>query len=89
MAIKIICDRCGKTIDGTTYYMIDIHAEDINNQYGVSSFDTIATNINTTFQHVFAGRPCYCKRCIDSIRDFINEDRTKERSNEYALPDRF
>lgn len=79
MAIKIVCDRCGKTIDGTTYYTFDIHAEDINNQYGVSSFDTISANINTTFQHIFAGRPCYCKHCIDSINNFIHDSSDQER----------
>lgn len=76
MAIKITCDRCGKDIENNTYYTIDIGARSVMSIYGIS-FDGAATNmINNLTPSLNKAR--YCKRCIDSIRDFINEDRAKE-----------
>lgn len=72
MAIKIVCDRCGKTIVEGTYYMIDIYAEDIHNLYGVSSFDASMNKIATNLLNIVGDKPCYCQQCINSIRNFID-----------------
>ena len=78
MAIKIVCDRCGKTINGTTYYTFDIHAEDVRPIYGISSFDTVVTNATTSIQYMVDNKPCYCKQCVESIQNFINNGLDQE-----------
>ena len=71
--IKMICDRCGKEIEGTTYYTISIHAQDINPkpEYAVTNTATAVQNLANAFS-VINGKPQYCKRCRDKIEDFIN-----------------
>ncbi len=76
MAIKITCDRCGKDIEDNTYYTIDIGAKSIMSIYGIS-FDGAATNMLNNLTPSL-NKACYCKQCIDSIRDFINEGETQE-----------
>jgi hypothetical protein len=76
MAIKIVCDRCGKDIEDNTYYTIDIGARSVMPIYGIS-FDGAATNIINNLTSSL-NKACYCKWCIDSIKDFINEGKVKE-----------
>lgn len=76
MAIKITCDRCGKDIEHNTYYTIDIGARAVTSIYGIS-FDGTALNIRNSLAPLL-DKACYCKCCIDSIRDFIKNDKTQE-----------
>ena len=70
--IKVHCDRCGKEIEGTTYYTISIYAEDINpkTEYAVYA-DTAIQNANTNIEMLFNTKPQYCKTCRDEIEAFI------------------
>ena len=72
--IKMHCDRCGKEIKGTTYYTINIYAEDINPKvdYRVSA-ETAVQNVNTNVMALFNAKPQYCKKCRDEIEAFINK----------------
>lgn len=76
MAIKITCDRCGQDIEHNTYYTIDIGARSVTSIYGIS-LDGAVTNIETNLTPLL-GKACYCKHCIDSIRDFIKNDKAQE-----------
>ncbi len=71
--IKMICDRCGKEIEGTTYYTVSINAADINPkpEYAVTSTATAVQNLANAFS-VINAKPQYCKRCRDKIEEFIN-----------------
>lgn len=70
--IKVYCDRCGKEIEGTTYYTISIYAEDINpkTEYAVYT-ETAIQNANTNIEILFNTKPQYCKKCRDEIEEFI------------------
>lgn len=71
--IKMICDRCGKEIEGTTYYTIKIHAEDINPSIDYSqSLTTALQNFKTNSSALFKTEKQYCSKCIDEINNFIN-----------------
>lgn len=69
--IKMICDRCGKEIEGTTYYTIYIRAEDIKpiNEC-MCTASTAIQNVANAFAALNA-RPHYCKECRDKIEAFI------------------
>ncbi len=69
--IKMVCDRCGKEIEGTTYYTVSIYAEDINpkTEYRVY-VDTAIQNLNTAMISLNT-KPQYCKKCRDEIEEFI------------------
>lgn len=71
--IKMHCDRCNKEIEGTTYYTISIHADDINPkaEYTVCA-DTAVQNMSTNMMALFNSKPQYCKKCRDEIVAFIN-----------------
>ena len=70
--VKIHCDRCGKEIEGTTYYTINICAEDINpkTEYTVYA-ETAFQNCNTAMEMLFNAKPQYCKKCKDEIEEVI------------------
>ena len=72
--IKMICDRCGKEIEGTTYYTVSIGAVDINPrvEHTVSA-STAIQNLSNALSALNA-RPQYCKKCRDEIEAFINND---------------
>lgn len=74
--IKMICDRCEKEIEGTTYYMVSIYAEDINPNNSkcdwLTSSTTAVEKLANAFS-VFNGKPQYCKKCRDEIEAFINK----------------
>ena len=71
--IKMVCDRCGKDIKGTTYYTIHIYAEDINpkTEYRFST-DTVIQNLDMNTKILFDNVPQYCKECKDKIEAFIH-----------------
>lgn len=71
--IKMICDRCGKEIEGTTYYTVSIHASDINPkpEDAITSTATAVQNLANAFS-ILNVKPQYCKRCRDKIEEFIN-----------------
>lgn len=70
--IKMVCDRCGEEIKGTTYYTIDIHGNDINprTEYTVYA-ETAVQNVQTNLLSAFNARKQYCKECRDDIEEFI------------------
>jgi hypothetical protein len=71
--VKINCDRCGKEIEGSTYYTISIYAEDINPAPAKTvAYDTAAQNFYTNTLAMFNAKPQYCKKCKDDIEAFIN-----------------
>lgn len=80
MAIKILCDRCGKDIENNTYYTIDIGPRSVMSIYGIS-FDGAATNIINNLTSSLS-KACYCKQCIDSIRAYIRDSSVEEREEE-------
>lgn len=70
--IKMICDRCGKEIEGTTYYTVSIYAEDINpTSTKTVTYTTAVQNVNTNMKALFNSKPQYCKKCRDEIEEFI------------------
>lgn len=70
--IKVICDRCKKEIEGTSYYTIDIYAADIEPQSKwTSSMDTASQNVKTNMMSLYNAKPQYCKKCKSEIEDFI------------------
>ena len=70
MAIRIVCDRCGKDIEGTTYYTIDIYAKDAGTAYGVSA-EVAMHNLAMNTRNMFGTVSHYCKRCIEDIESYI------------------
>lgn len=72
--IKMICDRCGKEITGTSYYTVRIYAEDINPtvSYEVTA-STALQNVSTNMMALYNSIPQYCKECRDKIEAFINK----------------
>ena len=77
MAIRVTCDRCGKDIEDNTYYTIDIGANSVTSIHGIS-FDGAATNLINKLTPSLS-KACYCKQCIDSIRDYIHCGSVEER----------
>ena len=72
--IKMICDRCRKEIEGTTYYTIRIHADDINSkQDGTIALATALQNLETNTSVLFNAKKQYCKKCKEDIEAFIGK----------------
>ena len=68
----MICDRCGRDISGTTYYTVDISAEDIRPTYdGTRSASTATANCKENLNKLLGAKRQYCKGCIDQIKAFI------------------
>lgn len=70
--IKMICDRCGKEIEGTTYYTVSIYAADINPKTEYTTSASAAIQNLSNALSVFNAKPQYCKKCRDEIEAFIN-----------------
>ena len=71
--IKMICDRCGKEIKGTTYYTIKIHADDINPKHdGTIALATALQNLETNTSVLFNAKKQYCEDCKNEIEKFIS-----------------
>ena len=72
--IKMICDRCRKEIEGTTYYTIKIHADDINpKQEGTIALATAFQNFETNTFALFNAKKQYCEKCKNEIEAFLNK----------------
>lgn len=72
--IKIHCDRCGEEIKGTTYYTINIYAEDINPKPETISYTTAVQNFQTNTLAMFNAKKQYCEKCINEIEKFIERN---------------
>ena len=71
--IKMCCDRCGEEIKGTTYYTINIYADDINpKRDNTVTMATAIQNFETNTLALFNSKKQYCKKCRDEIEEFIN-----------------
>ena len=70
--IKMFCDRCGKPIEGTTYYTANIVAKDIE---PVSNYeacaDTYAYNLSQGLLKALTKEKHYCKECKDEVEAFL------------------
>lgn len=66
----VIRDRCGEECLGSTYYTIDIYGKDVNPSIGIS-FETASQNLETNHNKIFGNEKHYCKKCIESIKDYI------------------
>lgn len=78
--IKMFCDKCGKEIEGTTYYYIHFRANDIEpNKCGLSFSTTYAFNIQKRLEEI-SKEKTFCPTCIDKIIEFVgsNEDATNQ-----------
>ncbi len=69
--IKMICDRCEKDIEGTSYYTVSIYAEDINPIENIKSFTTAVQNLSENMGKVCKPERCYCEKCKNEIEKFI------------------
>ncbi len=70
--IKMCCDRCGKDIEGTTYYTVRIYGNDIypKEDYSVTTA-TAVQNSHTNLMALFNREKQYCRACKDEIEKFI------------------
>ena len=76
---KFVCDRCGRTITGNTYYTVDIYGEDINpTNDGLKSSTTASQNISTNMAKIICPEKHYCEKCRDEFENFL---RTKPIQN--------
>ena len=84
--IKMHCDRCGKEIEGTTYYTVRIYGNDINpkSDYSVATATAIQ-NSNTNLMALFNAEKQYCKQCRDEIETFISCGKDTNPKIEQAL----
>lgn len=66
MAVKIICDRCGKEINrGDGVYHVRLYA---GNNDGLNFTKEVSFNISESFKNV---ETAYCYECIDKISKFV------------------
>ena len=77
--IKIFCDRCGKPIEGTTYYVPSITAKDINpTDDSMTYAKTASHNTSQVLQRLRDGEKHCCEECRDKIEKFIaNTEQSK------------
>lgn len=70
--VKMVCARCGKEIEGTTYYTINIYAADINpkTEYTVYA-ETAIQNTQTNMLAMFNAQKHYCKDCKLAVEEFV------------------
>lgn len=70
----VTCDRCNDKCSshGTSYYTIDIYANDINptNDNKVST-ETAAQNVSENMSKVLGNKKHYCRRCKEEIEKFM------------------
>ena len=66
---NIICDRCRKKVEGSTYYTIDICAHDINRDYG-TSIETATHNTN----RIAKGDTHLCSDCVSRVKILLNSN---------------
>ena len=69
--LKMFCNRCKEEIKGTTYYTVNIYAEDINPTAITKSHTTAMHNINENMAIAFSQKKHYCEKCKNEIEKFI------------------
>lgn len=73
--IKLICDRCGKEIDGDKYYTINIFSNDIyptyNNITNAVYTQSSCLNSRESILEMFNRTKIYCKNCRDKIEKIV------------------
>ena len=75
----VTCDRCKKKCEGTTYYTIDIYANDIKSTGdGSVTMKTASQNAQTNTYKLFNQEGHYCESCRDEFENFL---RTKPIQN--------
>lgn len=74
--VKMYCNKCNEEIKGTTYFTINIYANDVSDAPTAStaSSTTTAYNIQTYFSQIFHGQKHYCEKCKNKIEKFINSN---------------
>lgn len=71
----VTCDRCKKKCEGTTYYTIDIYANDIKSTGdGSVTMKTASQNAQTNTYKLFNQERHYCESCRDKIEAFLKDD---------------
>ena len=74
----VTCDRCKKKCEGTTYYTIDIYANDIKSTGdGSVTMKTASQNAQTNTYKLFNQERHYCESCRDKIESFLMVDDSK------------
>lgn len=70
--IKMFCNKCGKEIEGTTYYTINIVGKDIEPVSNYESCaDTYSYNISQSLLKALTKEKHYCKECKDKVEAFL------------------
>ena len=73
--IAVICDKCKKKCEGTTYYTVDIYGHDINpTDDDKNSLTTAAQNISTNMAKIDCQEKHYCESCKDKIQNFLTSE---------------
>lgn len=71
----VTCDRCKKKCEGTTYYTVDIYANDIKSiGDGSVTMKTASQNAQTNTYKLFNQEKHYCESCRDKIEAFLKDD---------------
>ena len=69
----VVCDRCGKEINESTYYTIDINGNDVHpSKDGRVSLKTMCQNNETLYKKISGTERHYCSECVKDISDYIN-----------------
>ena len=72
---NVICDRCRRKCEGSTYYTIDISATDvISTDDGRVSCKTASHTMNDTLKKMHGYIRHYCENCKNAIVEFAFED---------------
>lgn len=79
MIKKIVyCDRCKRECTGSSYFTIDIWAEDIHETNdGRVSMSTASQNMRTNFTKALAQDKHYCESCINKLERFLIGENVK------------
>ena len=69
----VVCDRCGKEINESTYYAIDINGNDVHpSKDGRVSLKTMCQNNKTLCKKILGTERHYCSECVSDISNYIN-----------------
>ena len=68
---NVICDRCHKKCEGTTYYTVDIYAYDLDKTKPGTSSETASQNITTNMNKVLFGDRHFCSKCIHEFKSIL------------------
>lgn len=69
----VVCDRCGKEINESTYYAIDINGNDVHpSKDGRVSSTTFCHRAKKVCEKLSGTEHHYCSECAKDISDYIN-----------------